>query len=286
VSTFEEVASQPREPVAPRRLVVGDLTVRFGGVTAVNRLSLEVRPGQVVGLMGPNGAGKTTVIDAVTGFVAVASGSIRLEDVSLAGKNAARRARLGISRTFQSLELFEEITVADNVRTAIEAGQRGVYWQDLIWPRRSHLTAAAEAAITILGLRGDLRRRPGELPLGRRRLVSIARAIASEPSVLLLDEPAAGLDDTESEELGRLIRGLADEWGLAILLVEHDVPLLMRTCDTVVAIDHGALVTSGSPQDVRNHPKVIESYLGGPLEDDQSRQASPPGDRSLEGRPS
>lgn len=286
VSTFEEIASQRREPVAPRRLVVEDLTVRFGGVTAVNRLSLEVRPGQVVGLMGPNGAGKTTVIDAVTGFVAVASGSIRLENVSLAGKNAARRASLGISRTFQSLELFEEITVADNVRTAIEAGQRGVYWQDLIWPRRSHLTAAAEAAITVLGLRGDLQRRPGELPLGRRRLVSIARAIAAEPSVLLLDEPAAGLDDSESEELGRLIRGLADGWGLAILLVEHDVPLLMRTCDAVVAIDHGALVTTGSPQDVRNHPKVIESYLGGPLEDDQSRQASTPVDRSLEGRPS
>ncbi len=257
-----EVMRQPRTPVRPLTLRVEKLSVRFGGVTALSDVSLVVEPRKVTGLMGPNGAGKTTLIDAVTGFVTTASGTAYLDDQKIATKSAARRAALGISRTFQSLELFEEISVADNIRVAIEAGQRGVYWQDLAWPRRTQLTGTAEAAITVLGLGADLDRRPGELPLGRRRLVSIARAIASQPSVLLLDEPAAGLDEDESEELGRLIRGLAEEWGLAILLVEHDVPLLMSTCDTVVAIDHGSYVTSGAPQEVRHHPKVIESYLG------------------------
>jgi ABC-type branched-subunit amino acid transport system ATPase component/ABC-type branched-subunit amino acid transport system permease subunit len=253
---------QPRNPVRPLTLSVDKLSVRFGGVTALTDLSLVVEPGKVTGLMGPNGAGKTTLIDAVTGFVTPASGTVCLDERRVVTKSAARRAALGISRTFQSLELFEEISVADNIRVSIESGQRGVYWRDLIWPRHTQLTGTADAAISILGLEDDLDRRPGELPLGRRRLVSIARAIASEPSVLLLDEPAAGLDDDESEELGRLVRGLAEDWGLAILLVEHDVPLLMSTCDTVVAIDHGSYVTSGAPQDVRHHPKVIESYLG------------------------
>jgi sulfate-transporting ATPase len=269
---------RPRNPVRPLRLTVDKLTVRFGGVTALADVSLVVEPGKVVGLMGPNGAGKTTLIDAVTGFVTAASGTVYLDDQRIATKSAAKRAARGISRTFQSLELFEEISVADNIRVAIEARQRGVYWHDLVWPRHTQLTGTADAAISVLGLAGDLDRRPGELPLGRRRLVSIARAIASEPSVLLLDEPAAGLDEDESAELGRLIRGLAEQWGLAVLLVEHDVPLLMSTCDTVVAIDHGSYVTSGAPQDVRHHPKVIESYLGeaGPEASDSETTPVPP----------
>ncbi len=261
---------QRREPVAPHRLVVEGLTVRFGAVIAVEDVSLVVNPGSVVGLMGPNGAGKTTLIDAVTGFVSMAAGTVYIDDKRIGSRSAAKRASLGISRTFQSLELFEEISVSDNIRVAIEAGQSGVYLHDVFWPRRAALTPTAEAAISILGLRADLDRRPGELPLGRRRLVSIARAIASEPSILLLDEPAAGLDEDETAELGRLIRILADEWGLAILLVEHDVPLLMSTCDTLVAIDHGRFVTSGAPEDVRHHPEVVASYLGAEVEPSSS----------------
>ena len=266
-----DVERARRDPVAPHRLVVEGLTVRFGAVIAVEDVSLVVNPGTVVGLMGPNGAGKTTLIDAVTGFVSAASGAVYIDDKRIGSKSAARRASLGISRTFQSLELFEEISVSDNIRVAIEAGQSGVYLHDVFWPRRAALTPTAEAAISILGLRGDLDRRPGELPLGRRRLVSIARAIASEPSILLLDEPAAGLDEEETAELGRLIRTLADEWGLAILLVEHDVPLLMSTCDTLVAIDHGRFVTSGAPEEVRHHPDVVASYLGAEVEQPTSQ---------------
>jgi ABC-type branched-subunit amino acid transport system ATPase component/ABC-type branched-subunit amino acid transport system permease subunit len=260
--TFDDGVRERREAVAPHRLVVENLTVRFGAVVALEDVSLTVEPGSVVGLMGPNGAGKTTLIDAVTGFVSVASGAVYLDDRRIGSKSAARRSSLGISRTFQSLELFEEITVSDNIRVAIEARQRGVYLQDIFWPRRAALTPAAEAAISILGLTRDLDRRPGELPMGRRRLVAIARAIASEPSILLLDEPAAGLDEEETAELGRLIRTLADEWGLAVLLVEHDVPLLMSTCDSLVAIDYGRFVASGAPEEVRHHPQVIASYLG------------------------
>ena len=182
-----DIARLPRTTVRPLRLVVDDLTVRFGGVTAVDSVSLAVEPGKVTGLMGPNGAGKTTLIDAVTGFVAVSSGAIRLNDKPIGALSAAKRAALGISRTFQSLELFEEISVEDNIRVAIEAGQRGVYSLDLIWAQRAPLDGHGDGGD--LGFRrvgDDLGRRPGALR-GRRRLVSIARAIASEPSVLLLD---------------------------------------------------------------------------------------------------
>jgi sulfate-transporting ATPase len=224
--------------------------------------------------MGPNGAGKTTLIDAVTGFVGMAAGSVHIDEQRIGSKSVAKRSALGISRTFQSLELFEELSVSDNIRVAIEAAQGGVYLHDVFWPKRAELTPTAEAAISILGLTRDLERRPGELPLGRRRLVAIARAIASEPSILFLDEPAAGLDEGETAELGRLIRTLADDWGLAVLLVEHDVPLLMSTCDSLVAIDYGRFVASGAPEQVRHHPQVVASYLGVEVRDTEADSAN------------
>jgi sulfate-transporting ATPase len=248
-------------------LVVQDLKVSFGAVVAVDGVSLTVDPGTVIGLMGPNGAGKTTLIDAVTGFVSIARGTVTLDERRIDRLSVPKRAALGISRSFQSLELFEEVSVYDNIRVAVEARDPRAYLHDLVWPRHSALGPAAEAAITTLGLRDDLDRKPGELPFGRRRLVAIARAIASEPSILLLDEPAAGLDERETEELGVLIRALANEWGFGILLVEHDVPLLMRTCDHLVAIDDGRPVAAGKPEEVRVHPDVIASYLGVEAED-------------------
>jgi sulfate-transporting ATPase len=225
-------------------------------------VSLTVEAGTVVGLMGPNGAGKTTLIDAVTGFVPASGGTVMLDDIRIDRLNAPKRAGLGISRSFQSLELFEEVSVHDNIRVAVEAKQTWAYFHDMIWPRNGDLGDAAEAVIAVLGLQDDLERRPAELPFGRRRLVAIARAIASEPSILLLDEPAAGLDEHETQELGVLIRALADEWGFGVLLVEHDVPLLMATCDRLVAIDYGRPVASGTPEEIRVHPEVIASYLG------------------------
>jgi sulfate-transporting ATPase len=254
------------ERVEPATLEVRGLGVRFGGVIALDDVSLQVRPGEVVGLIGPNGAGKTTLIDGVTGF-ARTRGEVLLDGVPVQRWSPRRRARAGIGRSFQTLELFESLSVRENLRVASEPRDPLAYVTDLVWPRRSPLDPSAAAALREFGLEGDLDRRPEELPYGRRRLVAIARAVATRPSVLLLDEPAAGLDDSETVELGRLVRRLADEWGAAVLLVEHDVGLVLDVCDRVVVLEEGRLLAEGRPDDVRRDPAVIAAYLGEPLEE-------------------
>jgi sulfate-transporting ATPase len=253
------------ERVDAATLEVRGLSVRFGGVHAVADVSLELRAGEVLGLIGPNGAGKTTLIDAITGFVR-ARGEVCLNGVSIERWSARRRACAGMGRSFQSLELFESLSVRENLRVASERRDPGAYVSDLVWPQRAPLTAAAVLALREFGLEPDLDRRPEELPYGRRRLVAIARAVAARPSVLLLDEPAAGLDDEESAELGRLIRRLADEWGLAVLLVEHDVGLVMRVSDRVVVLDEGRQLAEGPPEEIRRDRAVIAAYLGEPVD--------------------
>ena len=251
------------EPVAGSTLAIEGLTVRFGSVVAVNDVSMEVRPGEVVGLIGPNGAGKTTLIDAVTGFVEASEGSISLDDRRIDGLNATRRARMGLRRSFQSLELFEDVSVEENIRAGSD--QRASKWSwvtDLFWPGRHELPPTAVAAVHEFELEPHLDKTPEELPYGRRRLVGIARTVAAGPSVVLLDEPAAGLDETESADLARLIRRLADERNMAVLLVEHDVGLVMSTCDRVVVIDFGHVIGSGTPEEVRGDRAVREAYLG------------------------
>ena len=254
-----------REPVRPATLELHEVSVRFGGVTALDSLSLTVRPGEVVGLIGPNGAGKTTCIDAATGF-ARSTGEIRLDGVRVDRWSPRRRAAAGIGRSFQTLELFESLTVHENLRVASEPRDRHAYLTDLVWPRRADLAPTAVAAVREFGLEPDLDRRPDELPYGRRRLVAIARAVAAESSVLLLDEPAAGLSDDETRELGELIRRLARDWGLAVLLVEHDVALVLDVCDRVVVLDDGHLLAEGTPEEIRHSPEVVAAYLGEPVE--------------------
>lgn len=250
------------ERVVAKTLSVRGLTVRFGGVTAVDDVTFEVKPGEVVGLIGPNGAGKTTVIDAVTGFVRPVAGSIRLDDEPVESWTASRRARAGLRRSFQSLELFEDTSVEDNIRAGSDSGSAMSWVTDLFWPGRHPLAATAVEAIREFDLERDLDRLPDELPYGRRRLVGIARAVASAPSVIMLDEPAAGLDEVESSELATLIRHLADDRGMGVLLVEHDVGLVMSTCDRIVVVEFGAVIASGSPGEVRNNPAVVAAYLG------------------------
>lgn len=247
---------------APATLALRGLTVRFGGITALDAVSLTVRPGEVVGLIGPNGAGKTTLIDAVTGFVTAHTGTVLLDGRAMDGWSPRRRAVAGVGRSFQSLELFESLTVAENLQTACDPRDRRHYLSDLIYPGRVRLAPAAVAAVRDFGLQDELASRPDELPYGRRRLVAIARAIASGPSVLLLDEPAAGLDRGERGELARLIRRLADEWGLAVLVVEHDVSLVLETCDRVAVLDSGVKVAEGKPDEVAADPAVVAGYLG------------------------
>ncbi|MFT3851327.1 MAG: branched-chain amino acid ABC transporter permease/ATP-binding protein [Ilumatobacteraceae bacterium] len=248
--------------VAPKLLELRNVTVQFGGTRALSDLSLSLRPGEILGLIGPNGAGKTTLIDVATGFVRPRSGEVLLDGKSVSHLSAQRRARQGLVRSWQSLELFGVMTVEENIRSAGEAGNVWAYIRDLISPRRRPMSPAARASVRQFGLTDVLDRRPDELPYAVRRLVGIARSVALAPSVLLLDEPTAGLDEASTAELAEMIRRLSRDWGMAVLLIEHDVSMVMTTCDRVIAIDFGREVVTGSPDDVRHHPVVIESYLG------------------------
>jgi ABC-type branched-subunit amino acid transport system ATPase component/ABC-type branched-subunit amino acid transport system permease subunit len=248
--------------VPPRALTVEGVSVRFGGVHAVRDVSMVIRPGEVHGLIGPNGAGKTTLIDAVTGFVRAKSGSVHLGETDISQWAPRRRAAHGLSRSFQSLELFTDLTIEENLAVASDNHGPWRYLTDLVRPGRVRLSPAAQDAVRQFELGGLLGLRPDSVAFGPRKIVAIARAVSNAPSVLLLDEPAAGLDDTEAEELARVIRHLADAWGIAVLLVEHRLDLVLSVCDRITVLDRGSILASGTPGDIRNDPLVVDAYLG------------------------
>ena len=254
--------SAPPERVTPMTLEVEGLGVRFGGVVALDNVSFRVQPGEVLGLIGPNGAGKTTIIDAVTGFLPDHTGKVLLGGRPVDGLSPSSRARSGMTRSFQSVELFEDLTVADNLRVATDDGARRHLLRDLLWPTEQRLTPMALAVIESVGLDAVLDLLPEGISYAQRRTAAIARAVARGPSVLLLDEPAAGLDSESRRDLEVLVRHLADDWGMAVLLIEHDVDLVMRACDRVMALQFGKEVITGLPSEVRANREVIESYLG------------------------
>lgn len=235
------------------------ITVRYGSNTAVDAVNVAVARGEIVGLIGPNGAGKTSLIDAVTGLTPMAAGKVILDDVDITNWPPHRRANAGMRRTFQSLRLFDDLTVKENLVVAAETDSRLGFLRDLFRPRQ--VPIATERALAMTGLEPYASAFPRDLPAGTRRLVGVARAVVSEPAVVLLDEPAAGLDTTETGELGSVLLRLAES-GVGLLLIEHDTELVFRVSDRVVAIDFGKEIASGPADEVRQSEILISAYLG------------------------
>ena len=240
-------------------LVAERITVRYGSNTAVDAVSLDVARGEIVGLIGPNGAGKTSLIDAVTGMAQMADGKVLLDGVDITDWTPHRRANAGMRRTFQSLRLFDDLTVTENLVVAAETDTRLGFLRDLFRPRQAPI--ATGRALSMTGLERHAAAYPRDLSAGTRRLVGVARAVVSEPAVVLLDEPAAGLDTTETEELGNVLLRLAES-GVGLLLIEHDTELVFRVSDRVVAIDFGKEIVSGPADTVRQSEILISAYLG------------------------
>jgi branched-chain amino acid transport system ATP-binding protein len=255
-------------------LELRDLSVRYGGLNAVDHLSMTVEPGTFVGLIGPNGAGKTTLVDSITGFVSPSSGTVAFGGRDITRASAHHRARLGLRRTFQSIELFEDLTVRENVLVSTEPSRWYSVVTDLLWPARWHPNPLVDWALDLLGLTDHADRMPPELSQGQRKLVGVARALADEPKLVLLDEPAAGLDTAESEVLGGHLRGLLDH-GITVLLVDHDMGLVLGVCDTIWVLDFGRIIAHSSPAEVRNDPSVIAAYLGTQATPDAVAEAKP-----------
>ncbi len=246
-------------------LEIHDVLMQFGGITAVNNASLEVEPGRVHGLIGPNGAGKTTTFNIISGLQEPTSGTIRFDGHDITRESVHDRARRGIARTFQRLEVFGSLSVHDNILTAAEIHRS--------WSGGSgrDVRRATQDIIDMVGIREFANQRADAIPTGVARLTELGRALAIEPRVLLLDEPSSGLNEEESHDFGELLLQLAAE-GRAILMVEHDVDLVMQVCTWIDVLDFGTIIASGPAEEVRDDPDVQAAYLG--VADDDTVEAA------------
>jgi branched-chain amino acid transport system ATP-binding protein len=262
------------EEVTAAALDIKNVSIAFGGLKAVSDFSLALPPGGLYGLIGPNGAGKTTVFNLLTGVYKPDTGSVSLAGTRIDGKKPNQIARAGMARTFQNIRLFGELSVIDNVATAAGVRTKSGLFRTLL---RTPLHVAEERAITerclelleVLGITHRQDEQAKSLPYGDQRRLEIARALATEPQVLLLDEPVAGMNTQEKREMRGLIQSLREKFGVSILLIEHDMGLVMDICEQITVIDHGVTIASGSPKQIQDNPAVIEAYLGVPEEDDE-----------------
>lgn len=241
-------------------LTASGISVNFGAVQALKGIGIEVGEGKLVGLIGPNGAGKTTFIDAITGFVP-AAGSILLAGREISKLPPHDRARLGLARTWQTIELFDDLSVLENLAVAARRPSIGSSLSEIVLGREPRAEQLAEEALAQLHIEDLATAMPSDLPQGRRKLVGIARSLAARPSLLLLDEPAAGLDTNESLDLGQRLRRVVDT-GLSALLVDHDMGLVRGICDELYVLDFGTVIGRGTPDEVWSNPDVLAAYLG------------------------
>ncbi|HEM4616555.1 TPA: ABC transporter ATP-binding protein [Streptococcus suis] len=249
-------------------LEVKDLTKNFGGLTAVGDVTMELHEGELAGLIGPNGAGKTTLFNLLTGVYEPSEGTISLAGTILNGKAPSKIASLGLGRTFQNIRLFKNMTVLENVLIGLgNHGKSEVFASFFRLPafykNEEALKTKAIELLKIFDLDGDADTLAKNLPYGQQRRLEIVRALATEPKILFLDEPAAGMNPQETAELTQLIRKIKEEFGITIILIEHDMSLVMEVTERIYVLEYGRLIAHGTPEEIRNNKRVIEAYLGG-----------------------